>query len=186
MKEQRPNPTRGFHPMMLPGVMALVLLAAMGYYLILNQQSRTLLKEIKAVEVRVEEARGRLRALEEWESIRGPSFTWTLARWVPLFQNPLEARLKLEGRILELMREVRAMEPSVDWKTPAGQQGIAQARLMARGLFPSYEALLKWLGELEEGTPPMIPTSIEIRKEGARLRVSTGLILYFRVEHGTL
>lgn len=172
--------------MMLPGIMALVLLGAMAYYLILNQQSQTLLKEIKAVEARLEKARGSLRALEEWEGVRGSTFIWTLARWIPLFRDPLEARLKLEGRILELFREVRAIEPLVEWKISTGENGIAQARLAARGLFPSYEALLKWLEEIEEGTPPMMPTSLEIRKEGARLRVSTSLSLYFRVEHGTL
>lgn len=172
--------------MMLPGIMGLVLLGAMVYYLILNQQSQTLFKEIKAVQAKLEEARGHLQDLEQWERLRGSDFIWTLSRWVPLFQNPLEARLKLEGRILDLSRELRALEPSVEWKTQAGEKGIAQARVVAKGLFPSYEALLKWLAELEEGTPPVIPTSIEIRKEGSRLRVSTGLTLYFRVEHGTL
>lgn len=172
--------------MMLPGIMGLVLLGAMAYYLILNQQSQTLLKEIKAVQAKLEEARGHLQDLEEWERVRGSDFIGTLSRWVPLFQNPLEARLKLEGRILDLSREVRALEPSVEWKTQAREKGIDQARLVAKGLFPSYEALLKWLAELEEGTPPVIPTSIEIRKEGSRLRVSTSLNLYFRVEHGTL
>lgn len=172
--------------MMLPGITAVVLLAAMAYYLLLNQQGHKLLGEIKALEAKLEEARGHLRALEEWEHVRGSNLVWTLSRWVPLFQNPLEARLKLEGRILELLREVRAMDPSVEWKPPDGHKGIAQARVAARGLFPSYEALLKWLREVEEGTPPMIPTSLEIRKEGARLRVSTTMSLYFRVEHGTL
>lgn len=171
--------------MILPGIAALVLLGTMAYYLILNQQSKTLLKEIKTLEAKLEEARGHMLALEEWDRIQGTGLIWTMARWIPSYQNPLEARLKLEGRILELFREARALEPSVEWKPPAGQKGIAQARLVTRGLFPSYEALLQWLQEVEEGTPPMRPTSIEIRKEGHRLRVSTALSTYFRVEHGT-
>lgn len=172
--------------MMLPGIMALVLIGTVVYYLILNQQSKALLKEIKVLEARLEEARGTLRALEEWERVRGSGLIWTLARWVPLFGDPLEARLRLEGRILELLREAKAAEPWVEWKASIEEKGTAQVRMRARGVFPSYQAVVNWTKELEQGSPPMIPVSMEIRKEGMRLRVSADLKVFFRVEHGSL
>ncbi len=172
--------------MLLPGIMAVFLLGTVTYYLFLNHQNRTLLKEIRALEADLDRARGSLLALEEWERVQGSSLFRNMAQWVPLFADTLEARLRLEGRLLDVFREVKATEMSVEWKNPVEEKGIAQARLTTRGLFPSFEALLKWLRELEEGAPPMLPTSFEIHKEGTRLRVSASLLTYFRVNRGTL
>ncbi|MGQ9859406.1 MAG: hypothetical protein ACUVS3_12065 [Thermodesulfobacteriota bacterium] len=174
------------NPFVAPAVAALLLMGAVGYYFLLSHESRELMGEIRSLQRSIQEKRGVLRSLEELDMVRGSPMVAALARWVPSFEDPLEARLRCESRLLELLKVMGAADIHVKWEETISTDRVREGRLSAKALLPSFGSLLNWLEELEEGAPPMIPRSLEVRKEATRLRVSLWVSLFFRLEHGAL
>lgn len=180
--EKRPR----FHPMIVPAVVLALLVGAVGYYLSLSYQERRLLAQLRDIQTQLKERRAALRSVEELDAYRGSPLLLGVNQWAPVFADPVEARLRTEGRVLQALKEAGARAPTVQWEESKGASGVRQARLSVKAGFPSYGSLLRWLREMEEGAPPMLPRSLEIAKQGTQVRLLVTLSAFFRVEHDAL
>lgn len=174
------------NPLILPALVLLVLGASVAYYMVLKAEEKEILEKIDSLRLAVEEKRRVLRSLEDLERIKRLPMIAAVARWVQSFNDPLDARMRAEANLTEILRASGAVEAKAKWEDSWEADGLKQGRLSATAYLPSYESVLRVIGSLESGSMPMILRSLEARKEGLRLRVSLTVSVYFRLEHESL
>lgn len=177
---------KGATPLFIPVLIMLILLGCVGYYVYLNNKDRRLTEEINSLKLAVEEKRRVLRSLEELERVRRTPLVSVISRWVHTFEDPLEARIRTEGRLREVLATLKTRDAQVRWIDSWETNGARQGLVKVSALVPSYEALIQVLRAVEGGTMPMILRSLQAKKEGMRIRVELEALVFFRVEHGAL
>lgn len=173
------------NPIIIPALVMVILLGSVGYYVYLNDTERRLTDQINSLKLAVEEKRRVLRSLEELDRVRQMPIVSVISRWVQTFDDPLEARIRTEGRLREVLASLKARDVQAKWLDSWETEGARQGLVKVSALVPSYEALILALGAIEGGTSPMILRSLQVRKEGVRIRMELEALIFFRVEHGT-
>jgi hypothetical protein len=177
---------RRIHPLVIPLVVLLALVGSLAYYMVLKAQEREILGQIQSLRLALEEKRRVLKSIEDMERIRALPMVAAIGRWVQGFQDPLDARMKVEENLAGILRNSGALEVKAKWEDSWESDGLKQGQISASASMPSFESLLKALGSLESGPMPMILRSLEVRKDGVRLRVNLKVSIYYRVEHDSL
>jgi|GEM_PF-5185919 hypothetical protein len=170
------------NPLFVPGVLLAALLVASAYNLHVANDGRLLRRELSSMQVRIQEKREILGSLERLDRERETMRAFSPTSWVPILTNHLEARLQAEGRVMSALQEAKAQQPNLEWKEEAAT-GLRRATLTLKALFPSYMGFVQCLRALEEGVPPLLPQSLEMKKEGMRIRISLTLGFHYRLAH---
>ncbi len=173
---------RKSNPLLAPALILVVLLGAAAYNLYLVNDGARLRRELSSLQVRIHEKRGLIRSLESLEQERQGLAAFSPWAWVPTVANRWEARLHAEKRVMDAVRDAKALQPELEWKEETGT-GLRRARVDFKALFPSYEGFVRCLRGFEEELPPLLPYSLEMKKEGMKVRVSLSLGFHYRLQH---
>lgn len=169
-------------PLLAPVLLFVLLLGAAAYNLYLAHDGARLRRELSSLQARIHEKRELLRSLESLEQQRETMAAFAPSAWVPLVANQWEARLRAERRVMDAVREVKALQPELGWKEET-TTGLRRAYITFKALFPSYGEFVSCLRGFEEELPPLLPYYLEMKKEGMKIRVSLILGFHYRLEH---
>jgi len=166
----------------VPMLVALVLIGVLGYNGYLSSQADIVQKMIDRTKTQIQAGRSTLQSLNELEEKELFSLQYQLDEWIPVFQNFVAAKLYLTQKAHAALSAVgatekdRAVSPSEVETAPF----LGTFRLDA--CFPSYAALLRFIGEMEDTPPPLLPQAIAIRKEGIKIEVSLTMYFAYRLK----
>ncbi len=185
MKGERRSDRR-IHPLLAPLVVFLVLVGSLAYYMVLKAEEKQVLGQIQSLRLALEEKRRVLKSIEDMERIRALPMVAAIGRWVQVFQDPLDARMRVEENLTRILRNSGGLEVKAKWEDSWDSDGLKQGQISASASMPSFESLVKALEALDSGPMPMILRSLEVRKDGVRLRLNLKVSVYYRVEHDSL
>lgn len=180
------HPERKIHPLVAPLVVFFILVGSLAYYMVLKAEEKEMLGQIQSLRLALEEKRRVLKSIEDMERIRALPMVAAIGRWVQVFQDPLDARMRVEENLTGILRNLGALEVRARWEDSWERDGLKEGQISASASMPSFESLVKLLGGLESGPMPMILRSLEVRKDGVRLRVNLKVSIYYKVEHDSL
>lgn len=170
----------------VPVLMALVLIGVLGYNGYLSSQADTLREMLDRTNAAIEEGRSTLGALVELDEKELFSLQYRLNDWIPLFQNAVEVKLYLTQKIHGALSAVGAIQK--DWElTPWEAESKPHlSTLRVDASFPSYAALLRFIREMEDTPPPLLPQEIAVQKEGIKIEVSLMMYFAYRLKDETI
>lgn len=176
------NPLRKSNPLFAPAILLVLLLGAAAYNLYLANDGARLRRQLSSLQLKIHEKREILRSLELLDQERQTMAAFPPSAWVPIVANQWEARLHAEKKVMDAVRDVKALQPELEWKEETAS-GLRRAYLTFKALFPSYDGFLRCLRGFEEEVPPLLPCYLEMNKEGMKVRVSLTLGFHYRLQH---
>jgi len=169
----------------VPALIALILLGIIGYNWLISSQNRKLQQLIEKTNYQVKADQAKLQWLQKMRGEEKVYLQYRLNEWIPIFQNLLEVKLYLSQRVESVLNSVGAKEK--DWELKPSE--ITKKPILSEfhldALFPSYSALVKFIQDIENTTPPFLPQGVTIKKAGIRLDVSLDLYFSFRLKNET-
>jgi hypothetical protein len=168
----------------LPIMLTLALLAALGYHWRLQTQIETVRTMLQRTDDRMRENRQTLEKVKQFDERQTFLHQYRIGEWIPEFENLLAAKLFLTERVERGLRSVGAsgQEYALDSLEGTARTSIGEFHVAA--LFPSYAALVQFLREVEESPPPLFPQEIEISKDGIKVQASVYLSFSYRLKNG--
>jgi hypothetical protein len=170
----------------VPVLMALVIMGVLGYNWHLSSQAEILQEMIDKTGAKIREGRSTLQSLEGLDEKELFSLQYQLDEWIPLFENFVEAKLCLTRKVHAALCAVGAEEK--DWILSPSDAGTTPflGTVQLDALFPSYAALLRFIGEMEDSPPPLLPQETAIQKNGIKLNVSLTMYFAYRLKDETI
>ena len=152
--------------LVLPVLIALLIVGAGGYAWHLTARVTLMQEMIERTRLQIEENREHLHALKGFEQQEQFHHQYRLDEWIPMFDNKLAVGLFLTEKTQHVLDSVGAVQKNWKLTTPEASVNpfIAEFNLVA--VFPSYEALVQFLRQMEETPPPLLPQEIEVVKTG--------------------
>lgn len=172
--------------LIVPFMLALALMATLGYHWYLRTQNETLQTMIQRTNDQVRENRHTLEKVKQYDERQTFLHQYRIGEWIPEFENLLAVKLFLTERVERGLRSVGASGQDYELDSLEGAARTAIGEFHLAALFPSFAALVQFLREVEESPPPLFPQEVEITKEGIKVQASIYLSFSYRLKDGAL